>query len=104
VRAVAAISPAIWTSYAQARGANAGAYASAAAFAANDVVTHARSLSGVPVRIAAGVDDPFYPGVRSLAAALPRGAVVSLGKGCHDDAFFASQELASLEFLAQHVA
>ena len=104
VSAVAAISPAIWTSYDQARGANAGAYASAAAFTANDVVTHAHSLSGMPVRVAAGSGDPFYPGVLALAAALPRGAVVSLGKGCHDDAFFASQELASLEFLGQHVA
>ena len=104
VSAVAAISPAIWTSYDQARGANAGAYPSAAAFAANDVVTHARSLSGVRVRIAAGYGDPFYPGVRALATALPHGAVVSFVKGCHDGPFFASQELASLEFLAQHLA
>jgi enterochelin esterase-like enzyme len=104
VSAVAAISPAIWTSYDQARQANAGAYASAAAFAANDAVTHARSLSGVPVRIAAGYSDPFYPGVAALAAALPPGAVVSFGKGCHDGPFFASQELASLEFLARHMA
>ena len=55
VRAVAAISPAIWTSYDQARGANAGAYASAAAFAANDV-----KAARVPVdRIAhfVGFDD-----------------------------------------------
>jgi len=104
VSAVAAISPAIWTSYAQARAANAGAYASAAAFAANDAVTHAHSLSGVPVRVAAGYGDPFYPGVQALAAALPHGAVVVFAKGCHDDSFFASQELASLEFLAQHLA
>ncbi len=41
IRAVAAISPAIWTSYAQARGANAGAFASAADFASDDAVTHA---------------------------------------------------------------
>jgi enterochelin esterase-like enzyme len=104
VSAVAAISPAIWTSYAQARAANAGAYASAAAFAANDAVAHAHSLSGVPVRVAAGYGDPFYPGVQALAAALPLGAVVDFAKGCHDDSFFASQELASLEFLAQHLA
>jgi len=41
INAVAAISPAIWTSFAQAKVADAGAYASAAAFAANDAVTHA---------------------------------------------------------------
>jgi enterochelin esterase-like enzyme len=101
--AVAAISPAIWTSYAQARAANAGAYASAAAFAANDAVTHAGSLAGVPVRVAAGYDDPFYPGVQALAARLPAGSVVDLGKGCHDGPFFAAQEPASLEFLARNL-
>ncbi len=41
IGAVAAISPAVWTSYAQARQANPGAYASAAAFGRGDAVTHA---------------------------------------------------------------
>ena len=52
--ATAAISPAIWTSYAQARAVNPGAYASARAFAAADAVTHAGSLGGVrgPGRVA----------------------------------------------------
>ena len=59
IAAVAAISPAIWTSYAQARAANAGAYASAAGFAAGDAVTHAAALARVPVRVAAGYGDPF---------------------------------------------
>ena len=102
--AVAAISPAIWTSYAQARGANAGAYASAAAFAANNAVTHASALARVPVRVASGYDDPFYPGVQALARALPAGAVVDLAKGCHTGAFFAEQQPPSLAFLARHLA
>ena len=42
IRAVAAISPAIWTSYAEDQSANAGAYASAADFAADDAVTPGR--------------------------------------------------------------
>jgi enterochelin esterase-like enzyme len=104
VSAVAAISPAIWTSYDQALAANAGAYDSAAAFAANDAVAHAGSLAGVPVRVAAGHGDPFYPGVQALAAALPAGSVVDFGQGCHDGSFFASREPASLEFLAGHLA
>jgi pimeloyl-ACP methyl ester carboxylesterase len=104
VSAAAAISPAIWTSYAQARAANAGAYASAAAFEANDAVTHAGSLARVPVRVAAGYGDPFYPGVQALAAALPAGSVVDFGKGCHDGPFFAEQEPASLRFLAGNLA
>jgi len=104
VRAVAAISPAIWTSYAQARAANGGAYASLAAFTAADVVTHARALAKVAVRVASGTGDPFYPGVRALAAALPAGAVADFAKGCHDGPFFASQEPPSLRFLAAHLS
>jgi enterochelin esterase-like enzyme len=103
IAAVAAISPAIWTSYAQARVANPGAYASAAAFAANDAVTHAPALARVPVRVAAGRDDPFYPGVRALTRALPAAAVVDLAKGCHTGSFFAEQQPPSLAFLARHV-
>jgi pimeloyl-ACP methyl ester carboxylesterase len=102
--AVAAISPAIWTSYAQARAANAGAYASAAAFAANDAVTHAASLADKPVRVASGNADPFHPGVRALARALPPGAVVDFSNGCHTGAFFVSQEPPSLAFLARHLS
>ncbi|HEY2690146.1 MAG TPA: hypothetical protein VGJ50_17005, partial [Streptosporangiaceae bacterium] len=48
--AVAAISPAVWTSYQQAKDANAGAYASAAAFAASNVVTHTAALAGLLAR------------------------------------------------------
>jgi enterochelin esterase-like enzyme len=103
VAAVAAISPAIWTSYAEAEAANAGAYASAADFAADDAVTHAAALARIPVRVAAGYDDPFYPGVRALARVLPGGSVVNFAKGCHDDAFFTEQEPPSLAFLASHL-
>jgi predicted esterase len=101
--AVAAISPAVWTSYDQARAANPGAYASAAAFAAADVITHATALAGLPVRVASGHGDPFAPGVQALVKALPPGAVVDLSKGCHDGFFFTPQEPLSLGFLARHL-
>jgi enterochelin esterase-like enzyme len=103
IRAVAAISPAIWTSYAQARSANAGAYASAADFAQDDAVTHAAALAKTPIRVASGSGDPFYPGVQALARALPKSAEVYFGGGCHTDSFFSSQEPASLAFLARHL-
>jgi pimeloyl-ACP methyl ester carboxylesterase len=103
ITAVAAISPAIWTSYAQARQANAGAFASAAAFAAGDAVSHAAALARVPVRVASGYDDPFYPGARALARALPAGAVLDFGPGCHTTPFFLAQEPPSLAFLAGHL-
>lgn len=104
INAVAAISPAIWTSYAQARLANAGAYASAQDFARCDAVSHARALTGIPVRVASGDGDPFHPGVQSLAAALPAGAVVVFSRGCHTGAFFEEQEPPSLSFLARHLS
>ena len=68
IRAVAAISPAIWTSYDEARSANPGAYATEADFVASDAVTHAGALAGTPVRVASGNDDPFHPGVVALDA------------------------------------
>jgi pimeloyl-ACP methyl ester carboxylesterase len=104
VSAVAAISPAVWTTYPQARAANAGAFTSAADFAANNVITHAPALTGKPVRVASGQDDPFRPGVEVLVAALGRGAVVDISKGCHTGPFEASQEPASMAFLAAHLA
>ena len=108
IGAAAAISPAIWTSYAQARAANAGAYASAADFAADDAVTHAGALARVPVRIAVGFGDPFYPGVQALARALPEDpggqpATVTFANGCHDNSFFTAQVPPSLAFLARHL-
>ncbi len=103
IAAVAAISPAIWTSYAQAKSANAGAYASAADFAASDAITHAVSLARIPVRVASGYDDPFYPGVQALARVLPARAVTDFGKGCHTGPFFTEQETPSLAFLASHL-
>jgi predicted esterase len=102
--AAAAISPAIWTSYAQARSANPGAYASAAAFAAADAVTHASALAGVAVRVACGASDPFLPGAQALARALPPGAVTEFSQGCHSQPFFTAQEPPSLAFLARHLA
>ncbi|MGO8874679.1 MAG: alpha/beta hydrolase [Acidimicrobiales bacterium] len=104
VSAVAAISPAIWTSYAQARAANGTAYASPADFAADDAVTHAGALTAMPVRVASGNSDPFHPGVEALARVLPAGAVVDFSNGCHTGPFFIEQEPPSLAFLARHLS
>jgi S-formylglutathione hydrolase FrmB len=101
--AVAAISPAVWTSYGQARAANPGAYASAADFADYDAVSNAGALSHTPVRVASATDDPFHPGVEALAAALPRSAVVDFSTGCHTGPFFTAQEPPSLQFLGAHL-
>jgi pimeloyl-ACP methyl ester carboxylesterase len=100
IRACAAISPAVWTTYGQARGANAGAFASATAFDDNNVITHANALDGRHVRVASGNDDPFHPGVEVLAQALPAGATIDFSNGCHTGPFFVAQEPPSLAFLS----
>ncbi len=103
VSAVAAISPAVWTIYAQAHAANPGAYSSAADFAAYDVVTHTAALRDIPVRVASGNADPFHAGVQALARTLPRNATIEFSAGCHSGPFFTAQEPASLAFLARHL-
>jgi len=104
ISAVAAISPAVWTTYSEAQSANAGAFASLDAFRSNDVITHARDLTGKPVRIASGSDDPFHPGVVALANVVPPSTAVIVCGGCHTDPFFISQEAPYLQFLGQHLA
>jgi pimeloyl-ACP methyl ester carboxylesterase len=103
ISAVAAIGPAIWTSYDQAHAANPGAYASAAAFARTDAVTHASALTGIPVRVASGLSDPFNPGVEALVRALPPGSVADISKGCHGGSFFLAQQPLSMTFLGEHL-
>jgi enterochelin esterase-like enzyme len=102
--AVAAISPAVWTTYPQAAAANAGAYSSRADFASDDAVTHAAVLADTPVRLVSGLDDPFHPGVVALARALPKSAVVDFSQGCHTGSFFTAQEPPSLAFLGAHLS
>jgi len=103
ISAVAAISPAIWTTYDEAKSANAGAYASLEAFASNDAITHVRALDGKPLRIATGSDDPFHPGVVAFAVAAPPSTTVIVSSGCHTDPFFISQEPPTLQFLGRHL-
>ena len=103
ISAVAAISPAIWTSYEQAHAVNGAAFVDAAAFADNDVITHASRLSRIPLRIASGTSDPFHSGVIALSRHLPATAHLEISSGCHDTAYFAEQQLPSLQFLAQRL-
>ena len=101
--AVAAISPAVWTTYEQAHAVDAGAFSSASAFDRGDVIAHASALTNVPVRVASGDDDPFHPGVEELAGALPIDSIDVFSGGCHTNPFFLEQEPPSLAFLSDYL-
>ncbi len=101
-RAVAAISPAIWTTFDQAKGVNAGAYTNAQEFDAYNAVTHASALDGIPVQVTSGVDDPFHPGVVAFAKAAPKTTSVMFSSGCHTDSFFVAHESQALAFLTSN--
>jgi S-formylglutathione hydrolase FrmB len=103
VSAVAAISPGAWMTYPEAHNANPEAFGSEAEFAANDIFTHAELLTGIPVHIESGTDDPFRPDVQALARVLPQGTVVVIRKGCHDGNFMRSAEPTALAFLGTHL-
>jgi dienelactone hydrolase len=101
--AVAAASPAIFTSYPDARGADPSAFASPAEFAANDVLTRLTALRGVPAWVACGSTDPFgavTQVVRTRLRGITRRPVAGgIESGCHDDAFWVRSAPSALDFL-----
>ena len=108
VAAVAALSPAIYASYGDARAANPRAFDSAADFARNDVFTEVAALRNVPTWVACGTDDPFEPEAAKFCAELaakkahevPGGFLL----GCHDDAFWLRNMPAALQFIGAHLS
>jgi S-formylglutathione hydrolase FrmB len=108
VAAVAALSPAIFATYADARFADEGAFDSTADFTRNDVFAGISALRHVPTWVACGADDPFQPQAErfiSRLAALTRhqvpGGIIG---GCHDDAFWLRNLPAALSFIERHLA
>jgi S-formylglutathione hydrolase FrmB len=107
VAAVAALSPAIFTNYAAARSASAGAFDSEQDFAQNDVFTGISALRQVPTWVACGTDDPFQPEAALFRARLTAltGHQVPGGilQGCHDEAFWLRDLPAALHFIGGHL-
>jgi hypothetical protein len=106
--AAAALSPAIFGSYADAVAANRASFDSPADFRAHDVLAEAAALRDVPAWIACGTDDPFEPQTADLRARLAEltGHAVAGGilAGCHDDAFWDRNMPAALRFASAHLA
>jgi pimeloyl-ACP methyl ester carboxylesterase len=101
IAAVAADSPALWQHAAETA---AGAFDGPADFAAHDVFAHRARLAGVPVRIACGTEDPFYPAVRTFLPGVPDLAGTNLVTGGHTDSFWRGSAPAQLRFLGRALA
>jgi S-formylglutathione hydrolase FrmB len=108
VAAVAAMSPAIFATYADARSADEGAFDSKADFARNDVFAGISALRHVPTWVACGADDPFQRQAARFTArlaALTRhqvpGGIIG---GCHDDAFWLRNLPTTLHFIGGHLS
>lgn len=105
--AVAAASPAIFTSYQDARSADPRSFAGPAEFARYDVLAGLAALGRVPAWISCGSNDPFEATTELARDRLGRltGRPVAGGitSGCHDDAFWARTAPSALEFLGQHL-
>ena len=82
--AVAAASPAIWTSYNAMMLGPADAFDSPAQFTKYDVIVRADALSGTAVRVDCGLQDGFYPYVKSFVDSLPKPPAGSFIPGGHD--------------------
>jgi enterochelin esterase-like enzyme len=103
VTAVAALSPAIFGSYADAIAASRNSFDSPGDFARHDVMAGITALRGMPAWIGCGNEDPFEAQAALLRTRLaangrePAGGILA---GCHDDAFWARNLPTALMFMA----
>jgi len=100
VRAVAVSSPALFTS----PGATAaGAFDSAADFDANDVYGNPSWLDGVRLRLACGLQDPFYAATHDLAGRLDPRPAEDFTRGGHNKNYWRQVAPAQLAWLGRRL-
>lgn len=102
-RAVAVASPALWV---DASGVSASGFSSAAEYDRYSVFGRQRDLTGIPVRIDIGREDPFFTAARRYVAGFPRSAHVvhTFPEGAHDVGFWTRVLPAELSFLGRTLA
>lgn len=100
VRAVSAISPALWTS---AGDTARGAFDDAADFRANTVLGRQRSLDGVAVRVDCGTGDGFEPAVRTYVDGFRERPAGGFEPGGHTHDYWRRLAPQQLAFLARHL-
>lgn len=100
VRAVSAISPALWTSAADtARG----AFDDAADFRANTVLGRQAALDGVAVRVDCGNGDGFAPAVHTYVDGFDAPPAGGFEPGAHTHGYWRRLAPQQLAFLARHL-
>jgi S-formylglutathione hydrolase FrmB len=100
VAAVAALSPALATSYGEAPE---GAFDSDTEFRQNDVVGHAGDMPNVPLRIDCGKGDPFYFAVHDFIERLTFTPVGGFEAGAHTYGYMRRMLPTQLAFIGQHL-
>jgi pimeloyl-ACP methyl ester carboxylesterase len=102
-RCVAVAGPALFSSYDDERRSVGDAFDGPDDFARHDVIAHAAALKATAVYLRCGNQDPFAPGVRALARALPH-ADAAFVAGCHDDGFWRATASGIMRFVGAHIA
>jgi dienelactone hydrolase len=100
VRAVAALSPALWTNPDDA---SASGFADAAEYERYSVMGHQRELDGIPVRVDCGREDPFYDADRAYVDGFDRPVTATFEDGAHDDAYWTRMVPAQLAFVGRRL-
>lgn len=103
VAGVAVASPALWV---DSSGVSSAGFSSAAEYDEYSVYHRQRDLTGIPVRIDIGTDDPFYPAVKGYVAGFPSsaGVVHTFSEGAHTDGFWRRELPPELAFLGRALA
>ena len=101
LRAVAAMSPAVWSDYDDGLE---GAFDSPADFEANDVFALRPRLKDLPKRIDCGTDDPLLPSVKDYVAGLPGHVEGGYQPGGHEEAYWRLILPTLLSFLGRQLA
>lgn len=98
--AIAAVSPALWTTSGAAAP---GAFDTAADFNAHNMFDRTAELAQIPVRIDCGTSDPFYAATREFVGQLRPAPAGGFSAGGHDGDYWRHTLPDQLSFLGDHL-
>ncbi|HEX4686968.1 MAG TPA: alpha/beta hydrolase-fold protein [Nocardioides sp.] len=100
VRAVAALSAALWTN---ADDASTSGFADAAEYRRYSVMDRRHDLEGIAVRVDCGREDPFYGADRAYVDGFDREVTATFEDGAHDAAYWTRMVPAQLAFVGRRL-